>query len=391
MDDERDASLVLAARAGDKAAFATLLARHRPLLVALCRRALPDSQEVEDVVQEAALQALINLDRLRRPERFGSWLAGIGLNLARRSRRRSRADWSWEAMLGGQFGPREPVDPGPGLIELTEAADLASRVRAAVFGLPEGQRRAVLLVYLGGMTHAEAAAVLGIEAGAVKTRLHKARRTLRRTLRATWRETTMTTTTEPTMIEAAIIDVRRAPVGEGRPPHLVVILQEAAGQRCLPIWLGEFEGTAIALHLEQVAAPRPMTYAFAASVLAAAGGSLREVRIDRLQGDVFFAVAAVGGPGGEVEVDARPSDALNLALLAGAPIKIARALFEQIDHAAAPERMLGADLDAADVAGAAQIAAGALASWESAVAAAGDAEAGVPAAATEKAAVASST
>jgi bifunctional DNase/RNase len=68
--------------------------------------------------------------------------------------------------------------------------------------------------------------------------------------------------------------------------------------------------------------PRPLTYAFAAEVLRAVEGQLREVRIDRLAGDVYYATAVVAGPTGEREVDARPSDALNLALVLGAPIRV---------------------------------------------------------------------
>ena len=59
-----DAALVGLARAGDKAAFAALLGRHRPMLVALCRRALGDHGLAEDAAQEAALQAMLGLDRL---------------------------------------------------------------------------------------------------------------------------------------------------------------------------------------------------------------------------------------------------------------------------------------------------------------------------------------
>jgi bifunctional DNase/RNase len=65
-----------------------------------------------------------------------------------------------------------------------------------------------------------------------------------------------------------------------------------------------------------------LTYAFAAQVLTTAGGHLREVRIDRLDRDVFYATAVVAGPEGDREVDARPSDALNLALLLEAPIRV---------------------------------------------------------------------
>lgn len=87
-----DASLVIAARGGDRQAFSTLLQRHRPLLVAVCRRALGDAGWAEDAAQEAALQALLGLEALRRADRFGAWLAGMGLNVCRRwLRDRSRS------------------------------------------------------------------------------------------------------------------------------------------------------------------------------------------------------------------------------------------------------------------------------------------------------------
>src|SRR5688500_9535446 len=182
--DEQDAALVGAARGGDRAAFAALLARHQPLLLAMCRRALGDDDRAEDAVQEAVLQALLSLDRLRQPERFGSWLVGIGLNVCRRWHRgQGRDAWSWEAMLGGRRLP-EPVDPTPGPAALIEAAELRVWVQRAVAGLPPGQRAAVVLHYLAGLTQAETAAHLGVEVGTVKTRLHKARLNLRRTL---WR------------------------------------------------------------------------------------------------------------------------------------------------------------------------------------------------------------
>ena len=76
-----DRSLVLLARRGDKRAFCDLLERHRPMLVALCRRMVGNRGLAEDAAQEAYLQALLSLDRLRRLDRFGPWLAGIGLNV----------------------------------------------------------------------------------------------------------------------------------------------------------------------------------------------------------------------------------------------------------------------------------------------------------------------
>jgi RNA polymerase sigma-70 factor (ECF subfamily) len=111
---DTDSRLVEAARAGDRAALSLLVERHRPLLLSVCRRVTGDPQAAEDAAQEAILQALLHLDRLRRPERFGQWLAGIGLNVCRVAiRRRSADSWSLDAVVGGRVGP-EPRDEGPG-------------------------------------------------------------------------------------------------------------------------------------------------------------------------------------------------------------------------------------------------------------------------------------
>lgn len=320
--DEHDTILVLAARSGDRAAFTALLARHQPLLLAVCRRALSDDGLAADAAQEAMLQAFLSLERLRRPERFGSWLVGIGLNICRRwLRTQPRESWSWEAMVGGRLLP-EPAEITPGPADLAEAADLRAWVHKAVAGLPPGQRAAVVLHYLMGLTQAETAAHLGIEVGAVKTRLHKARATLRRSLWAEGLDRAISQE-ERVMIEMRVSDVRRRKSEGGERSRHFVVLDEVHGPQRLPIWIGEFEATALALQLEQVPHPRPLTYAFAGEALRAGGGRLREVRIDRLVDETFYATARVSGPAGEQDVDARPSDALNLALLLGAPIRVA--------------------------------------------------------------------
>ncbi len=312
-----DAELVRLAREGDKEALAALLARHRGMLVALCRRALGDDGLAEDAAQEAALQAMLGLDRLRRPERFGAWLGGIGLNVCRRwQRERAREGWSLAALTGGRSVP----DGTPA--EAAEAADAARRVRRAVGRLPAGQRAAVALFYLAGLAHREVAATLGIGIGAVKTRLHKGRAALRDELAAWWKEDGMAAGTTTGPVAMRVTEVRRQPASGDHPEKTAILLDEEAGERRLCIWVGEFEATQIAFALEGTELPRPMAYQFMSALLEAAGARLAEARVTRLDDGTFYAVAVVDGPGGRREIDARPSDALNLALLTGSPIQV---------------------------------------------------------------------
>jgi RNA polymerase sigma-70 factor (ECF subfamily) len=190
--DDSDTAVLRAALNGDTDAFGILIARYHPLLFALCQRTLNDPMLAEDAAQEATLQALLSLTHLRQAERFGPWLAGIGLNVCRMWLRvRARECWSWNALpvayIGheGHGGDRD--DPEA----YAETTDLAASVRRAVAELPRGQRTAVELFYLADFSYTETAASLGIEVGAVRTRLHKARVALRENLRVVCMEETM--------------------------------------------------------------------------------------------------------------------------------------------------------------------------------------------------------
>jgi RNA polymerase sigma factor (sigma-70 family) len=311
-----DAELVRRARGGDRDAFAALVARHHATLVRCCRR-LVGADAALDAAQDAVVTALLSLDRLRRPESFGAWLVGIGLNACRNQ-------------LRGTVPPhtaarREGLSlPSPE--EAVEQAEIAERVRAAIAELPPGQREAVTLYYLAGLTQAEAAAHLGIPPGAVKTRLHKARASLRVRLRPLAKETTM--------VRMEVADVRRA--GD---KHIVML---AGDGRELKIWVGQPEAASIAVLVEDVELPRPMTHRLTASLLQAAGTAVREVRINRLAEKTFYAeVVLTDG----TAVDARPSDAIPLALLAGAPILVDPAV---LDKTASPEPGWEHEIAAAD-------------------------------------------
>ena len=313
-----DADLVLAARAGDRDALAALFTRHRPLLVLLCRREIGDADLALEATQEACLLAMLNLDRLRRPSSFGPWLAGIGLNVCRRWLVGNAMAHVGESALTSD-GPSP--DEGPSPEEAAEKAEVSRQVRRAVDGLPRGQRDAVLMHYIAGLNQSEVAELLGIQPGAVKARLHKARGSLRRRLWRLWKEETeMEGEKEPQYVEMRVTDVRWAPsTGQGL-DRFVVVLRETAGTRGLPIWIGPSEGRALASILAGTELPRPDQYHFADRVLSAAGGRLSEVRIARLADITYYAEAVVEGPSGRAVVDARPSDAMALALMHGASI-----------------------------------------------------------------------
>jgi len=325
MDSGRsDAELVRQSLLGAREPFAELVTRHWDTAVALAARVLGSGELARDAAQEATIGALTGLDRLRSPERFGAWFCGIALNVSRR----------WLHQLRSERPGLQPDDlasDSPGPAEIAEIADLADRVRDAIATLPSGQRDAVLLFYLQSLSHREVAAELGISAGAVKARLHQARTRLAPRLSPLTdipEGTTMNSADVPVWIDVSVAEVRRTDDAP-HPKHLM-LLQERGGKGRLPIWIGPAEATAMAISLESVEQPRPMTYSLAASLLKAAGSPLREIRITRLTPPVYYATVLVDAPDGPQEVDARPSDAVNLALVAGVPIRADRRLFNDV-------------------------------------------------------------
>jgi bifunctional DNase/RNase len=138
----------------------------------------------------------------------------------------------------------------------------------------------------------------------------------------------MPTVTDRDFLDMQVSDVRRI-VSNGRDGH-VVLLQEVDGDRRLPIWIGSEAAMVIAFRLLGYgpALARPHGSDLTVHLVQALGGSLREVRIDRLTEGTFYAVVVVDGPQGSIEVDARPSDSLMLALVVGAPVRADRAVVE---------------------------------------------------------------
>ena len=109
----------------------------------------------------------------------------------------------------------------------------------------------------------------------------------------------------------------------------VVLLREKRGERLLPIWVGPPEGDALALQLGGEAMPRPMTADLMARLLEAAGARIERVVVNSLRENTFYATVTVAAGGEAKALDARPSDAFNLALRVGAPVFVDSGVMEK--------------------------------------------------------------
>jgi len=310
-----DSELVAAVRAGDRAGFAELLDRHQGGVRAVTRRLLGES-DAEDIAQEAFLQAYLGLHRLRDPSRFGAWLTAIAVNLAKMRLRERRVV--------------VPLEEDPAADGARDSAEISDLVASALDVLPRHEREAVLLYYVEGLSSAEVAALTGERPGTVRVRLYRARRRLRSRLEALIPQAGK----ETRMVEVNVHDVvARTATRNGGEPEVVgerriALLKETSGERILPIWIGPPEGDALALQLGGEATPRPMTADLMAKLLEATGARVERVAINSLRESTFYATIVLTTASGEQEVDARPSDALNLALRVGAGIFVDDAVME---------------------------------------------------------------
>jgi uncharacterized protein len=140
----------------------------------------------------------------------------------------------------------------------------------------------------------------------------------------------MTTATEAGHVEMRIAKVVGLGAADDELVHYVV-LDQVAGDRQLVFAIGHAESFSLAARLGGIAWRRPMTYQFVAALVQALGGRVRQVQIDRVVEDAYAATVEVEGPPGMQSVDARPSDALNLASLVQAPIFAAPGVLQEAE------------------------------------------------------------
>jgi bifunctional DNase/RNase len=119
----------------------------------------------------------------------------------------------------------------------------------------------------------------------------------------------------------------------------IVILKDKLGERVLSIWVGIFEANAIALQIENVSTPRPMTHDLLRNIITDLDGSVDRVVVSDLKDNTFFAIIHLTVRGERIAVDARPSDAIALALRTRSPILVEESVIDNaktVDFTAEP-------------------------------------------------------
>jgi len=336
MDQITDAELVAKVRLGDKEAFGLLVERYQQMVRHIAKKMIADEWVACELAQESILQAYLSLNNLKDASRFKSWLYGITLNICRRYLQDQKIDiLSLENIMGGMHSDTitnldDTVDPQ----SIAEAHDLHRLVLDAINELSARDKEATLLFYYEQLTIQEISALAGVSIGAIKGRLHRARKQLHERLSMVYiserREEQGKMNTRQVMIEA----VKEHPGTR----KCFMVLKDDDGVR-LVIWIGRSEALTIAAGLTEISPPRPTTAHLMASLFEVTGLQLKEVRIETCKDDIFYAVITVADGKREYALDARPSDALALAVLLKRPIFVADTLMTQFEQALPFERI----------------------------------------------------
>ncbi|MCC7157220.1 MAG: bifunctional nuclease family protein [Bryobacterales bacterium] len=123
----------------------------------------------------------------------------------------------------------------------------------------------------------------------------------------------------------------------------IVILRDSSGNAILPIWVGVYEANAIALEIEKVTTPRPMTHDLIKNVLLGLSTGVQKVVVSELRDDTFYAIIWLEHGGELISIDSRPSDALALALRLDCPIYVEESVLKNSKAAANMSDKAGAE------------------------------------------------
>ncbi len=180
-----DAEVVRRVRAGESALFEILMRRHNQRVYRTARAILKDEAEVEDVMQQAYVNAFTHLHQFEERSQFSTWLTRITLNEAFGRRRKTGRTESLTTTASGVHGEggefmHEPASTAPDPEQRAYAQELRGVLELAIDALPETYRAVFMLREVEGLSTIETGEGLGLGEATVKTRLHRARAMIRR-------------------------------------------------------------------------------------------------------------------------------------------------------------------------------------------------------------------
>lgn len=177
-----DAQVVARVRSGECALFEILMRRHNQKLYRVVRAILKDEHDVEEVMQQAYLNAFLHLHQFQERSRFSTWLIRIALNEAFGRRRRLRLVVAMLPDEDGAAASQSIQSTQPDPERQAYAQELRGLLEHAIDALPEGYRLVFLLRVVEGLSTSETGKGLGLGDEVIKTRLHRARAMLRRSV-----------------------------------------------------------------------------------------------------------------------------------------------------------------------------------------------------------------
>lgn len=183
--DEPVTQIIYKMNNGNREAFADLVTLYKSQVYSICLRMTGLPQVAEDLAQDTFIRAYTNLDKYDTNRKFTTWLYRIATNLSIDYLRKKKPGASLDANVPGTDGLTMYSQLGsgePGPDEQAVQSELQTRVRAAIYRLPEKYRSAIVLKYLEDLSIKEISEILDIPEATVKTRVHRGREYLRKWL-----------------------------------------------------------------------------------------------------------------------------------------------------------------------------------------------------------------
>ncbi|MEM9831033.1 MAG: bifunctional nuclease domain-containing protein [Bacteroidota bacterium] len=315
MELSREKEYVDQAIQGDKQAFNVLADFYYADCFRKAKSILDDETLAQDITQISLLQAYRSLDKLQTPSRFKFWLFGIVRNISYNYIRQKRQSL---ISLDDLLPVQENIDK--------ESSKLNELIISAIQSLDKSYRDVILAYYYDGLAQAEIAAQYQLTISTVKVRLHRARQQLKQKL-ATHKDLFyyyQKPIKKMTMRKMTIADLYVRKGGDA-----TLLLQTEDGEYFLPIIIGMLEADAIFLGLEDFERGRPFTHDLTAAIITTAQITLVNVCIYKIANGVFIADLTIKRGEEELKIDARPSDAIALAVRFNASILVTDEVLEK--------------------------------------------------------------